>query len=78
MNLATSLILEPGFILGYLDGWQKQLHCVNEYRICSALFCNHLILKLFAVCKEQTGFLNRMVWGIECLLSGTGAKSRIL
>lgn len=72
---ATSLILEPSFILGYTDGWQKQLHCVNEYRICLALFCNHFILKLLAVCKEQTGFLDLTVWVIECFLSGTNVKS---
>lgn len=65
-----SLILEPGFILGYTDGWQKQLHCVNEYRIFSTLFCNDLILKLFAVCKEQTGCLDLIVF-----LSGTSVKS---
>lgn len=40
---ATSLILELGFIFDYTDGWQKQRHYINDYRICLALFCNHLI-----------------------------------
>lgn len=69
--LALSLILGLDFIFEYTDGWQEQPHCTNGYRICLALFCNHLIWKLIVVCKDQTGDFDFTVYGIECLLSGT-------